>query len=123
MLWLRGPLASSRNVEEFSKLTHLKHLGLHVAEISDEALQALASLQELEILVLNDTIVTDQQLVLLQGHPKLESISLDGRRLTQKQLAQLIDTIPTLRHISLGPEAAGLDKFCREKLTQNRNKE
>lgn len=123
MLWLRGPLASSRNVEEFRKLTHLKHLGLNVAEISDEALQALASLQELEILALNDTIVTDQQLVVLQGHPKLESIFLDGRRLTQKQLAQLIDTIPTLRHISLGPEAAVLDNFCREKLTQKGNKE
>jgi Leucine-rich repeat (LRR) protein len=118
MLWLRGPLASSRNVDELSKLSRLKHLGLNVVEISDEALRAIASLKELEILALHHTIVTDKQFALLQGHPKLESIFIDGRKLTQEQLFQSIDSMPNLRHLSLGPESAVLEKMVKERLTK-----
>jgi len=69
--------------------------------ITNEVVEKVSKLPELQILCLRNTPISDEQFAIFANHPKLESIFANGRNLTTEKVLQVIATMPNLEHMDL----------------------
>jgi hypothetical protein len=82
-------------------LTHLREIVLPHAKASDKALDAVASLVGVEVLVFGDTTITDDGLAKLSRLQRLRDLNLNQSRITDRGLAYLVD-LPRLQLLRIG---------------------
>jgi hypothetical protein len=74
--------------------------------VTNEVVEKVAKLPELQILCLRNTPLSDEQFAMFANHPKLESIFANGRNLTTENVLQVIGTMPRLEHMTLAEAKA-----------------
>ena len=107
-------------------MAHLREIVLPHARASDKALDVVASLVGLEVLVLGNTTITDDGLAKLSGLRMLRDLNLNQSRVTDRGLAHLVD-LPRLELLRIGKSditddglaAAGRIRTLRFLILQN----
>lgn len=95
-VFLEGPDIGDRHFESVSRLPGIKNVKLKHVRVTRDNLQALSSLQTLEMLDLSYVDIDDSYLELLARLPVSQSLRLFGTRITQagaERLAQQLDGI------------------------------
>lgn len=90
------------------RLKHLRCLELGGNPITDRGLKELSSLTHLCCLDLSDTLITGNGLGELKRLTSLRCLSLGGCRISDAQLAALIDELPHLRMVFLHHTQCGV---------------
>ncbi|MFN5393332.1 MAG: hypothetical protein ACK5EO_05455, partial [Planctomycetota bacterium] len=84
-----------------TELKDLRHLLITAPTITNEVIEKVAKLPELQILCLRNTPLSDEQFAMFANHQKLKSIFANGRNLTTEKVLQVIATMPKLKHMDL----------------------
>ncbi len=108
ILWLDSNALTENCVESVAALQKLRQLKLTVPTITDRGVQVLANLGRLELIILRQPPLTDAQFRMFQNHPTLESGFINGEKMSIESVIKVIDTIPNLRHLSVGTRASDL---------------
>jgi hypothetical protein len=93
-------------VSVLTELRDLRHLLITAPTVTNEVVEKVAKLPELQILCLRNTPLSDEQFAMFANHPKLESIFANGRNLTTENVLQVIGTMPRLEHMTLAEAKA-----------------
>ena len=115
-LWLSAGSLTEACADSIQQLKSLRYLELPLATIDDRALRQLASLPKLEILALRGPALTDEQFALLGNHPALESAFLNGSKLSEAKVIEVVKSIPKLRHLTVGPDKSPLQLAVNHEL-------
>lgn len=102
-LALESTPLTSACAESVQKLTRLRMLTLSFPTIDEPAVRAIASLPNLQILAMRKPALTAEQFALFGKHAKLESAFLDCTQISEAQVIEVIQTMPKLRHLEVGP--------------------
>jgi hypothetical protein len=97
---LDGSEATDQDLDAICALTNVESATLSRTNVSDAGLERLRGLTRLRILSLDHTSITDQGLEHLTGLTNLEELSLGGTNITDVGLAQL-RTLPSLQELSI----------------------
>ena len=84
----------------------LRHLLITAPTVTNEVVEKVAKLPDLEIFCLRNTPLSDEQFSMLANQPKLESIFANGRNLTTENVLPVIATMPRLEHMTLAEATA-----------------
>lgn len=101
-LWLHSGVSA----ETVALTATLREVVLTGCLVSDQGAAALASLRDLERLVLRGPELTDEQFGFFRSHPALHDIILNGSRLTRDATLPVLESMPNLESVIIvGNEA------------------
>ena len=120
MLWLSSNKLTSQCIKSVEELKKLKHLEFTVPTVGNDEVQILADLPKLEILALRRPELTDEQFAMFEGHPTLRSAFLNGSELSIEETLRIIESLPSLRHLSFGSNKKLQEAVSRELAMRHR---
>lgn len=119
-LELMGPVSGS-DAMQIARCQGLEHLILHKSQLSNDGLAAIASCRNLKRLILDGSLIDDRGARSLGELTRLEVLKLNDCLLTAEGLAWLAD-LRNLQELSLvGSEVTSLERLSPEILAQLRS--
>ena len=92
--------ATHANIDDISKLRHLKTLSLETTNVSDTDIALISRISSLESLTISKTPITKKGLLALQSLPKLESLVLSNTSIGDES-ARGLAYLDNLQYLSL----------------------